>query len=126
MVEPPAFTAAVAHSLVDALSWWDKVNESTVWQDRIFHVLAGLYGVVAVIALVIFSILTLNLNLNVDSFIFTWICILFFVSCSNFGLPAELDIGIILPSSIFRPLKISCNWLSYSSNFQSDYVLSML
>ncbi|KAI5678293.1 hypothetical protein M9H77_09243 [Catharanthus roseus] len=52
MVEPPAFTAAVAHSLVDALSWWDKVNESTVWQDRIFHVLAGLYGVVAVIALV--------------------------------------------------------------------------
>ncbi|CAK9143885.1 unnamed protein product [Ilex paraguariensis] len=42
----------VAYKLNDAAHWWDQVNESPVWQDRIFHVLAGLYGIVAVVALV--------------------------------------------------------------------------
>ncbi|KAL3510263.1 hypothetical protein ACH5RR_029664 [Cinchona calisaya] len=50
-VGPPA-AAAVALSLKDTMSWWDQINESTVWQDRTFHALAALYGVVAVVALV--------------------------------------------------------------------------
>ncbi|XP_047307777.1 tobamovirus multiplication protein 3-like [Impatiens glandulifera] len=39
-------------ALKEASNWWDRVNESYLWQDRIFHILAGLYGVVAVVALV--------------------------------------------------------------------------
>ncbi|KAB1206061.1 Tobamovirus multiplication protein 3 [Morella rubra] len=42
----------MAYGLNGASSWWEKINESRVWQDRIFHVLAALYGVVAAVALV--------------------------------------------------------------------------
>jgi hypothetical protein len=35
-----------------AAAWWDDVNNSTLWQDRTFHALAALYGIVAVVALV--------------------------------------------------------------------------
>ncbi|XP_052205200.1 tobamovirus multiplication protein 3 [Diospyros lotus] len=45
-------SAVAAHSLSNATNWWDQVNQSTVWQDRIFHVLAALYGLVAAVALV--------------------------------------------------------------------------
>ncbi|XP_059443062.1 tobamovirus multiplication protein 3 [Corylus avellana] len=45
-------TAVMAHGLKDASSWWEQINESRVWQDRIFHVLTALYGVVAAVALV--------------------------------------------------------------------------
>ncbi|KAL9680469.1 hypothetical protein QQ045_018348 [Rhodiola kirilowii] len=41
-----------AEGLKDATSWWDKVDESPLWQDRIFHVLAGLYAAVAAVALI--------------------------------------------------------------------------
>ncbi|KAL7110939.1 hypothetical protein ACP275_05G057200 [Erythranthe tilingii] len=44
--------AVVALRLKAATSWWDVVNESPAWQDRIFHVLAALYGIVAVVALI--------------------------------------------------------------------------
>ncbi|KAJ9159653.1 hypothetical protein P3X46_025141 [Hevea brasiliensis] len=49
-VEVPA--AVIAYKLRDASSWWQDINESVVWQDRIFHVLAVLYGLVAAVALV--------------------------------------------------------------------------
>ncbi|RWW58946.1 hypothetical protein BHE74_00034146 [Ensete ventricosum] len=26
-----------AHALGDVLDWWEEVNNSTLWQDRIFH-----------------------------------------------------------------------------------------
>lgn len=42
----------MAYGLRDAPSWWDEVDESPLWQDRIFHVLAGLYAIVAAVALV--------------------------------------------------------------------------
>nr|GMD65521.1 tobamovirus multiplication protein 3 [Ipomoea batatas]GMD67718.1 tobamovirus multiplication protein 3 [Ipomoea batatas] len=45
-------SAVVALDLKDARSWWDHVNESPLWQDRIFHALAILYGFVAAVALV--------------------------------------------------------------------------
>lgn len=38
---------------VVASNWWHDVNESPLWQDRIFHVLAALYGLVAAVALVL-------------------------------------------------------------------------
>ena len=44
--------AVIAFRLKEASSWWHDINESPVWQDRIFHVLAALYGLVAVVALV--------------------------------------------------------------------------
>ncbi|KAG5628743.1 hypothetical protein H5410_000460 [Solanum commersonii] len=44
--------AVVAYHLNDAINWWDDVNKSVDGQNLIFHVLAILYGVVAVVALV--------------------------------------------------------------------------
>ncbi|KAG6764385.1 hypothetical protein POTOM_031853 [Populus tomentosa] len=44
--------SVIAFKLKEASSWWQDINESPVWQDRIFHVLAALYGLVAAVALV--------------------------------------------------------------------------
>ncbi|KAE8661480.1 Protein TOM THREE [Hibiscus syriacus] len=44
--------AVVALKLKEASNWWHDVNESPLWQDRIFHILAALYGLVAAVALV--------------------------------------------------------------------------
>ncbi|KAI4357137.1 hypothetical protein L6164_001104 [Bauhinia variegata] len=41
-----------ATELTESSSWWNDVNKSPIWQDRIFHVLAALYGIVAAVALV--------------------------------------------------------------------------
>ncbi|KAF8398779.1 hypothetical protein HHK36_014637 [Tetracentron sinense] len=48
--ENPA--AIIAYGLENASDWWEEVNNSPVWQNRIFHILAGLYGLVAVVALI--------------------------------------------------------------------------
>ncbi|KAK2994009.1 hypothetical protein RJ640_009884 [Escallonia rubra] len=40
-----------AYGLISASAWWEQVNNSPVWQDRIFHVLSSLYGLVAAVAL---------------------------------------------------------------------------
>ncbi|KAL6189723.1 hypothetical protein ACLB2K_036126 [Fragaria x ananassa] len=44
--------AVIAYNLKDSSSWWHDINASTLWQDRIFHGLAVLYGLVAVVAVV--------------------------------------------------------------------------
>uniref|UniRef100_A0A1J3FSA3 Tobamovirus multiplication protein 3 n=1 Tax=Noccaea caerulescens TaxID=107243 RepID=A0A1J3FSA3_NOCCA len=44
--------AVVALNLKDATNWWSDVNESPVWQDSIFYILAVLYGIVSVIAVI--------------------------------------------------------------------------
>ncbi|KAH9615524.1 hypothetical protein KSS87_019243 [Heliosperma pusillum] len=44
--------AVKAYVLKDGSSWWNDVNESPIWQDRIFHLLALLYGIVSIVALV--------------------------------------------------------------------------
>ncbi|KAA3462760.1 tobamovirus multiplication protein 3-like [Gossypium australe] len=44
--------AVIALKLKDASNWWHDINESTLWQDRIFHILAALYCLVAAVALV--------------------------------------------------------------------------
>ncbi|XP_057872948.1 tobamovirus multiplication protein 3 isoform X2 [Cryptomeria japonica] len=35
-----------------AFDWWDDVNASPDWQNRVFYMLAGLYGFVAALALI--------------------------------------------------------------------------
>ncbi|RWR84631.1 protein TOM THREE 1-like protein isoform X1 [Cinnamomum micranthum f. kanehirae] len=35
-----------------SFDWWNDVNRSPLWQDRIFHTLAGLFGFVAAVALI--------------------------------------------------------------------------
>lgn len=52
MEEIPSAAAVIAYKLTDASSWWNDVNESPLWQDRIFHILAALYGIVAAVALI--------------------------------------------------------------------------
>ncbi|KHF98156.1 hypothetical protein F383_14172 [Gossypium arboreum] len=44
--------AAIAYKLKDTANWWRDINGSRLWQDRIFHILAALYGLVAAVALV--------------------------------------------------------------------------
>ncbi|CAN8305205.1 unnamed protein product [Cochlearia groenlandica] len=45
-------SAVAALNLKEATNWWSDVNESPVWQDRIFHILAALYAIVSVIAVI--------------------------------------------------------------------------
>jgi hypothetical protein len=47
-----AAASSAAAALNGAVDWWKDVNESPMWQDRMFHALAVLYGVVSVVALV--------------------------------------------------------------------------
>lgn len=47
-----ASSAVAAAAMTGAVDWWKDVNDSPMWQDRIFHVLAVLYGIVSVVALV--------------------------------------------------------------------------
>ncbi|XP_022776611.1 protein TOM THREE HOMOLOG 1 [Durio zibethinus] len=44
--------AVIAYKLKDAYNWWRDINDSPLWQDRIFHILAALYGIVAAVAVV--------------------------------------------------------------------------
>ncbi|KAK9106413.1 hypothetical protein Syun_022424 [Stephania yunnanensis] len=44
--------SVTALRLTNAVNWWDDVNGSVIWQDRIFHTLAALFGVVSAVALV--------------------------------------------------------------------------
>ncbi|KAE9601008.1 hypothetical protein Lalb_Chr13g0293171 [Lupinus albus] len=50
--ETAAALAAVLFSENQSSNWWNDINDSPFWQDRIFHVLAVLYGIVSAIALV--------------------------------------------------------------------------
>lgn len=59
-VDPSSTAAVAAYRLHEAISWWDEVNESPIWQDRIFYVLAILYGVVSAVALVIYPFFDLT------------------------------------------------------------------
>ncbi|XP_077247031.1 tobamovirus multiplication protein 3 [Tasmannia lanceolata] len=39
-------------TMKNASDWWDQVNNSPIWQNRIYLTLAGLYGFVAAVALI--------------------------------------------------------------------------
>ncbi|CAL5213908.1 unnamed protein product [Lathyrus oleraceus] len=51
---PGEAVMAVVASLdfTETSNWWRDINDSPLWQDRTFHLLAVLYGIVAAIALV--------------------------------------------------------------------------
>ncbi|KAG8083979.1 hypothetical protein GUJ93_ZPchr0010g10908 [Zizania palustris] len=44
--------AALPGRMYGSGDWWSDLNESPLWQDRIFQALAVLYGVVSAVALV--------------------------------------------------------------------------
>ncbi|KAL1807590.1 hypothetical protein ACET3Z_024580 [Daucus carota] len=48
----PSVTTSYYGTLQDASNWWNHVNYSDAWQNRIYHLLAALYAFVAAIALV--------------------------------------------------------------------------
>lgn len=77
MVESAA--AVIAYNLRDSSSWWHDINASPLWQDRIFHGLAILYALVAVVALVII-ITSLSFSLSLCSNLFTGIRFVLFES----------------------------------------------
>uniref|UniRef100_A0A1D1XEQ9 2,3-bisphosphoglycerate-dependent phosphoglycerate mutase n=1 Tax=Anthurium amnicola TaxID=1678845 RepID=A0A1D1XEQ9_9ARAE len=53
MASTLAVAVAVAvNGMRSASDWWEDVNNSPVWQDWIFHTLAGLFGLVGTVALI--------------------------------------------------------------------------
>ena len=46
-----AAVAVAALDLTESSNWWRDINRSPLWQDRIFHLLSILYGIVAAVAL---------------------------------------------------------------------------
>ncbi|KAJ9563563.1 hypothetical protein OSB04_008723 [Centaurea solstitialis] len=48
----PSEASIAMYSLKESYSVWDVLNDSPIWQDRIFHLLAALYGLVALVAMV--------------------------------------------------------------------------
>ncbi|KAF1876443.1 hypothetical protein Lal_00029791 [Lupinus albus] len=46
------FRDVILFSETQSSNWWHDIDVSPFWQDRIFHVLAALYGIVSAIALV--------------------------------------------------------------------------
>ncbi|KAJ1399964.1 hypothetical protein SESBI_29942 [Sesbania bispinosa] len=51
-VPAEAVMAVAALNFTESSNWWRDINDSPFWQDRIFHILAILYGIVAAVALV--------------------------------------------------------------------------
>ncbi|RWW87003.1 hypothetical protein BHE74_00004190 [Ensete ventricosum] len=49
----PSLPKVAAVVVSSASNWWDEVNNSALWQDWIFHILAFLYGLVAAVALLL-------------------------------------------------------------------------
>ncbi|ONK55129.1 uncharacterized protein A4U43_UnF7210 [Asparagus officinalis] len=53
MISPSSTSSSVAALVLNgAANWWDDVNASPLWQDWIFHVLSGLFGLVSAVALI--------------------------------------------------------------------------
>ncbi|AEC05557.1 tobamovirus multiplication protein 3 [Arabidopsis thaliana] len=52
MMSSSSSSAVEMLNLKEASNWWSDVNESPIWQDRIFHVLAVLYGIVSLVAVI--------------------------------------------------------------------------
>ncbi|GAU13772.1 hypothetical protein TSUD_82810 [Trifolium subterraneum] len=50
--EQAVMAVAAALHFTETSNWWRDINVSPLWQDRTFHLLAVLYGIVAAIALV--------------------------------------------------------------------------
>nr|XP_043639832.1 tobamovirus multiplication protein 3-like [Erigeron canadensis] len=51
LVAPFENTVIMMYTLKDASDWWHVLNDTVVWQDRLFHTIAALYGLVAIVAM---------------------------------------------------------------------------
>ena len=54
VISAPTAVMVAAYELKNASNWWDQIDESPLWQDRLFHILAALFGIVSFVALVNF------------------------------------------------------------------------
>lgn len=52
VISAPTAVMVAAYELKNASNWWDQIDESPLWQDRLFHILAALFGIVSFVALV--------------------------------------------------------------------------
>ncbi|KAL4638169.1 hypothetical protein ACB092_03G130300 [Castanea dentata] len=52
VISPPTAMMVAAYELKSASNWWDQIDDSPLWQDRIYHILAALFGIVSFVALV--------------------------------------------------------------------------
>ncbi|KAI3501763.1 hypothetical protein L1887_29771 [Cichorium endivia] len=50
-VGPSDSVVIMMFTIEDASKWWHILNDSPLWQDRIFYLLAFLYGLVAIVAM---------------------------------------------------------------------------
>ncbi|XP_071702456.1 tobamovirus multiplication protein 3-like [Rutidosis leptorrhynchoides] len=50
-VGPFDSTVIMMYTLKDASDYWHILNDTPIWQDRMFHALAFLYGLVAIVAM---------------------------------------------------------------------------
>ncbi|CAH1414981.1 unnamed protein product [Lactuca virosa] len=51
LVGPSDSLVIMMFTIKDASKWWHILNDSPIWQDRIFYLLALLYGLVAIVAM---------------------------------------------------------------------------
>ncbi|XP_065631958.1 tobamovirus multiplication protein 3-like isoform X2 [Quercus suber] len=52
VISAPTAVMVAAYELKNASNWWDQIDESPLWQDRLYHILAALFGIVSIVALV--------------------------------------------------------------------------
>jgi Protein of unknown function (DUF1084) len=56
-MDPLLAIAETAVALTGRSSWWEDVDNSATWQDRIYYSLSALYGLIGAVALVSLKIL---------------------------------------------------------------------
>lgn len=76
-------SSAASLNLKEGTNWWSDVDESPVWQDRIFHILAVLYAIVSVIAVVRFMNWTLVMMTRIKKKSIIWL--IFFICIDSIG-----------------------------------------
>ena len=54
VISAPTAVMVAAYKLKNASNWWDQIDESPLWQDRLYHILAALFGIVSFVAVVTF------------------------------------------------------------------------
>ena len=71
VISAPTAVMVAAYKLKNASNWWDQIDESPLWQDRLYHILAALFGIVSFVAVVTFFFF-FNNNFKFRRLIFDW------------------------------------------------------
>lgn len=48
----PSIPSVAAYALSSASDWWEVVNESPLWQKRIFYALSSIFGLISIVSLI--------------------------------------------------------------------------